>query len=428
MPHPDHSPSGLTPAGQPPAELATPAAAALASVVPPTLMVTTADDYLPGPGPWAALLGRQLLIGLLLGGAALTLWPMRETVRAGGMVRPSGENTLVQSEQGGSLQQVLVKPNQEVAAGALLAVFDSRPLRLEQQQLQREVLALERQLAMARGEQHSLSTQAEALRGVNRSLTSASRQGVAQAQSALGYERRELERYRSLAEQGAVPRSLLEERQVRRVVSESELLKAVQGVAEQQSRGVSELARLRQAEFQARSAASELHKQLLQRTTRLEQLARAIGQTRVVAPIGGSVVSTALRHPGQVLRAGEPLAVIAPAAAPLELRVQVPSESIRELRPGQQATVRIDACPTAEFGVLPARVQSVAADVAPRQGAGQAEGRASGYEVVLTTQRLHLQGRDSRCTLRPGMAVTADVVTRRTTVLMFLLNKLRVWG
>ena len=391
--------------------------------VPPTLMVATADDYLPGPGPWASLLGRQLLVAVLVGSAALGFWPMRETVRASGTVRPSGENSVVQSEQGGSLLQVLVKPNQQVSAGALLAVFDSRALQLEQQQLTREIQALERQLAMARGEQQSLTTQAEALRGVNRSLTSASRQGVAQAQSALLYERRELERYRALAAEGAVPRSLVEERQVRRVVSESELLKSVQGVAEQQSRGVNELARLRQAEFQARSSADELHKQLLQRVMRSQQLERAIGQTRVLAPISGSVVSTALRHPGQVLRAGEPLAVIAPGAAPLEVRVQVPSESISPLRPGQKATVRIGACPTAEFGVLPARVQSVAADVMPQQ-----DSKASGYDVVLTSQRRDLQGRGTRCALRPGMAVTADVVTRHTTVLMFLLNKLRIWG
>ncbi|MEX0588787.1 MAG: HlyD family efflux transporter periplasmic adaptor subunit [Cyanobium sp.] len=393
------------------------------SSVPPTLMLATADDYLPGPGPWASLLGRQLLVAMLVGSAALGFWPMRETVRASGMVRPSGENSVVQSEQGGSLQQVMLKPNQQVRVGAVLAVFDSRPLQLERQQLKQEVQALERQLGMARGEQQSLATQAEALRGVNRSLTSASRQGVAQAQSALTYERRELDRYRSLAAAGAVPRSLAEERQVRQVVSESELLKAVQGVAEQQARGVSELARLRQAEFQARSSADELHKQLLQRVMRLQQLERAIDQSRVLAPISGSVVSTALRHPGQVLRAGEPLAVIAPAAAPLEIRVQVPSESISPLRPGQQASVRIGACPTAEFGVLPARVQSVAADVAPQQ-----ENKASGYDVVLTSKRRDLQGRGTSCALRPGMAVTADVVTRQTTVLMFLLNKLRILG
>ena len=392
-------------------------------VLPAVLLVTTADDFLPQPGPWAAGLGRWLLALMLVGGGSLTVWPMRETVRADGAVRPSGENSVVQSEQGGTLQRVLVQPNRNVRAGSLLAEFDNRSLQLERQQMQQEQEALRRQLAMARGEQQSLAAQADALRDLNRSLTQASRQGVAQARTTLDYERGELERYRGLAAEGAVPRSLVEERQARRVVTESEVLKALQGVAEQEARGVSELARLRQAEFQARSAADELHKQVLQRETRLRQLERAIAQTRVLAPIDGSVVSTALRHAGQVLQAGEPLAVIAPQTAPLDVRLQVQPESISQVQPGQAATVRISSCPTAEFGVLPARVESVAADVQPRQ-----EDRPSSYDVVLKPERRELRGRTTACTLRPGMAVVADVVTRRTTVLMFLLNKLRLRG
>jgi multidrug efflux pump subunit AcrA (membrane-fusion protein) len=392
-------------------------------VLPPALIETSADDFLPQPGPWTSSLGRCLLALTLVGSSALALWPMRETVRAEGAVRPLGENSVVQSEQGGTLQRVLVQPNQNVRAGGLLAEFDNRSLAVERQQLQQEQAALRRQLTMARGEQQSLATQAQALQGVNQSLTLASRQGVAQARTALDYERGELERYRSLAAEGAVPRSVVEERQARQIVSESEVLKALQGVAEQQARGVSELARLRQAEFQARSAADELNKQVLQRDTRLQQLERAITQTKVVAPIDGSVVSTALRHAGQVLQAGEPLAVIAPQTAPLDVRLQVPPESISQVETGQAAMLRISACPTAEFGVLPARVKSVAADVQPRQ-----DNRASGYEVVLRPERRQLNGRGTVCALRPGMAVVADVITRRTTVLMFLLNKLRVAG
>lgn len=406
-----------TPANSPPAgKLSAP-------VLPPALMVTTAEDFLPQPGPWASGLGQLLLVTMVLGAGALTLWPMRETVRADGAVRPSGENSVVQSEQGGTLQRVLVQPNQSVRAGSLLAEFDNRSLQLELQQVQQEQEALRRQLSMARGEQQSLAAQAEALRDVNQSLTQASRQGVAQARTTLDFERGELERYRSLAAEGAVPRSVVEERQARRIVTESEVLKALQGVAEQEARGVSELARLRQAEFQARSAADELHKQVLQRQTRLRQLERAIAQTRVLAPLDGSVVSTALRHAGQVLQAGEPLAVIAPQSAPLDVRLQVPPESISQVKPGQAATVRISACPTAEFGVLPARVESMAADVQARQ-----QDKPGSYEVVLKPERRELHGRSTTCALRPGMAVVADVVTRRTTVLMHLLNKLRLGG
>ena len=37
-------------------------------VLPPTLMGVSSDDFLPGPGPWASALGRQLLLVLTLGG------------------------------------------------------------------------------------------------------------------------------------------------------------------------------------------------------------------------------------------------------------------------------------------------------------------------------------------------------------------------
>lgn len=392
-------------------------------VLPSTLMDLSADDFLPQPGPWTSNLGRWLLTLTLLGSGGLALWPMRETVRAGGAVRPTGENAVVQSEQGGTVRQVMVQPNQSVRAGSVLAEFDNRSLRAERQQLLQEQEALGRQLTMARGEQQSLATQADALRAVNQSLTQASRQGVAQARAALNFERGELDRYRGLAAEGAVPRSVVEERQARQLVSESEVLKSLQGVAEQQARGVNELARLRQAEFQARSQADELHKQLLQKQTRLQQLDRAIAQTRVVAPINGSVVSTALRHSGQVLQAGIPLVVIAPQTAPLDVNLQVAPESISQVEQGQEAMLRISACPTAEFGVLPARVRSVAADVQPQQN-----NKTSGYEVVLAPKHRQLNGRGSVCALRPGMAVVADVITRRTTVLMFLLNKLRLTG
>jgi multidrug efflux pump subunit AcrA (membrane-fusion protein) len=89
-------------------------------------MPVDGEDFLPGPGPWASALGRQLILLFLLGFGAMAVWPMRETVTASGVVRPTGENNVIQSEQGGTLQRVLMKPNQVVQPGDLLAVFDSR--------------------------------------------------------------------------------------------------------------------------------------------------------------------------------------------------------------------------------------------------------------------------------------------------------------
>jgi hypothetical protein len=46
--------------------------------------------------------------------------------------------------------------------------------------------------------------------------------------------------------------------------------------------------------------------------------------------------------------------------------------------------------------------------------------------LLLRPERRQLQGRQGTCLLRPGLDVVGDVLTRRTTVLMYLLNKLRL--
>lgn len=395
------------------------------SVLPPTLQLVSSDDFLPGPGPWASALGRQLLVLLGVGALALAIWPMRETVSAPGVVRPRGENTLVQSEQGGTVRRVLLRQNQSVRAGELLAVFDSRPLQAERRQLEVELSALQAQAEQARNEQASLAAQTTALERLSTSLTESSRRGVEQAQAALAFDRSELRRYRSLQSSGAVPRSMVEEKQTRQLVSQSEVLKALQGVTEQRARGLSELARLRQSSSQARSSADELRKQVAQRRARLQQVERGLELASVRAPITGSVLSTNLRHNGQVMQPGEVVAVLAPYSSRYELKLQVPAERISQLRPGQKATMKVSACPTAEFGVLPARVTSVSADTLPQSGE-PSTAAAAVYEVVLHPLQTSLKGRQGSCILRPGMKLSGDVVTRRTTVLAFLLNKLRL--
>jgi multidrug efflux pump subunit AcrA (membrane-fusion protein) len=412
-----------------------PNSTALVAALPPTLMPVDGEDFLPGPGPWASALGRQLILLFLLGFGAMAVWPMRETVRASGVVRPTGENNVIQSEQGGTLQRVLMRPNQVVQPGDLLAVFDSRSVQAERQQLRDELATLERQAQQARAEQSSLDSQFTALNGITTSLTESSRRNVEQARASLNFENSELQRYRSLLESGAVPRSLVDEKQARQIMGEAEVLKAMQSVSEQRARGLSELARLQQSASQARSSADELSKQVAQRRARLLQVQRAIDFATVRSPIHGSVVTTNLNHSGQVLQPGEVMAVLAPLSQRYQAKLQVPADSISHIKVGQYATLKISACPTSEFGVMPAVVRNLSADTVPtaaQPGSAMAAqspllGRgASAYEVVVEPKYTSLKGRLGNCQLRLGMEVNADIVTRRTTVFAYLMNKLRI--
>jgi multidrug efflux pump subunit AcrA (membrane-fusion protein) len=121
------------------------------------------------------------------------------------------------------------------------------------------------------------------------------------------------------------------------------------------------------------------------------------------------------------------MAVLAPASDRLMIKLLVPPDVISQVRTGQKASLRVASCPTAEFGVLTARVLSVGADTQTQRAADGGAG-ASAYEVLVQPKSNSLSGRKETCQLRLGMQITGDIVTRRTTVLGFLLNKLRIQG
>ena len=383
---------------------------------------STCADFLPAPGHWTRGLSRLLLGSMVVAAGSLVFWPLSETVRAAGLVRPAGENTLIQSEMGGKVLTVHLSPNQTVKAGDILVRLDTTSLIDERDQLRSELSALERQEGQARNEQDSLATQVSALNTLTHSLTEESRRTAAQARASLRFDSSELSRYESLLHSGAVARSLVEEKEARRQVSEAEVLKAIQGISEQQARGLHELARLRQSVSQARTAADELSKQVSQRRTRLQLVERSLRSSTLRAPRAGSVVSTMLRHPGQVIRPGDVVAVLAPNDEQLMVNLKVPARDISQVRPGQRVTLKVSGCPVTEFGVLPALVRSISADLVPIGNSAQ----ASSYQVLVQPQQRELLGRTDRCVVRQGMDVQGDIITRRTTVWSFLMTKLRV--
>lgn len=378
-------------------------------------------DFLPPPDRWSARLTQLLVVLLAASGISLAFWPLRETVRAEGLVRPAGENTLIQSENGGTVRAVRLRPNQTVAAGALLASLDDRDLLAQRQQLREELAALRRQERQARQEEQLLEQQEQALVRLSAALTETSRRSSAQAQASLRFERSQVERYKSLLASGAVARNLLEEMEARSQVGEAEVAKSQQAVVEQQARALSERARLRQGTSQSLSAAEELSKQVAQRQARLQAVERALVQTRLRAPQAGSIVSTVLRHPGQVIRAGETVAILAPYGAAVEVSLAVPARDISQIKVGQPVSLRVSGCPIPEFGVLAGVVQSISADLVP----GTSINQPDRYRVLVKPRSRTLLGKAASCPVREGMDVVADVLTRRTTVLTFLLNKLR---
>ena len=107
----------------------------------------------------------------------------------------------------------------------------------------------------------------------------------------------------------------------------------------------------------------------------------------------------------------------------------MPSEQIDDLKSQQQADLKLSGCPYPDFGTMKASVASIAPDTGLTQAESGVEGfgrQFDGYKVNLQPRSLELVAGERRCKLRQGMKLKADIVTRRETVLQFIMRKVRL--
>ena len=392
--------------------------------VPALLTPLQADDFLPELGGWSKTLGQRALAVGAASVLALALWPWQETVRAGGVIRPAGENTIVQSQLDGVVAKVLVKENQQVKPGQALAELDRRSLENERRKLEAELNQSLAQQLDSQAQSLDVRQQTQATRLLNQAQLNSAQRDLDSAASTLRYREVELKRYRSLLSSGAVAATVIEEKQAQAVLARNDLAKARQALREQQARGEAELARLGQGSNQASRESRELTKQVDQARARLEEVKRALLNSVIKAPKAGTVIVNNLRHAQQVIRAGEVLAQIAPDRGNLHVKLTVPSTDVGSIKANQPAYLRIAGCPYPEFGVLNAKVLSISADtIAAASGNNNA---LPGFQVSLQPSAKPLKSGNRSCLLRQGMDVQADIVTRQTTILGFILTKLRL--
>ena len=394
-------------------------------IIPAQLTPLQADDFLPELGGWSKTLGQRVLAVGAVSVLALAVWPWQETVRAAGVIRPAGENTIVQSQLDGVLARVWVKDNQQVKQGEPLAELDRRSLDNERRKLEGELTQSLAQQRDSRASSLDVQQQAQATRLLNNAQRNSAQRDIDSAASTVRYREKELKRYRSLLSSGAVAETVIEEKQAQAVLARNEFAKARQAMREQEARGAAELARLGQGSNQTAQEERELKKQVEQIRARLEELKRALLNSVIRAPKSGSVIVSNLRHAQQVIRSGEVLAQIAPSQGDLQVKLTVPSSDVGTIKASQQAYLRIAGCPYPEFGVLEARVLSISADTINQSDGGDGRGPA-GFQVSLKPSTKPLTNGDRRCALRHGMDVQADIVTRKTTILGFILTKLRL--
>ena len=140
-------------------------------------------------------------------------------------------------------------------------------------------------------------------------------------------------------------------------------------------------------------------------------------QTLIVAPVAGVITSLSVRGAGSVLQAGQDLAAIAPAGARLVVEAQVMNKDIALIEQGLPVKLKFDAFPFQDYGVMDGKVVTVALDA-------QAEQKSS-YKVMIAPAQTSINAYNKTIPLRPGLTLTAELVTERKSVLNLLLEPFR---
>lgn len=369
--------------------------------------------------------GRQgwLLAALFVAVLVFAVWAsffhIDEVARASGEVIASSRVQIIQSVDGGVLEQLLVQEGDRVEPGQLLARLNQTRFGASVGEVEARLFALRAKVVRLRAE----------VTGATRLIFSddllARSAETARIEEALFRQRRQGldEELRTL--KVAVTLSQKEQRIVEQLyangdASGTELLRVQRTLNEAEARLVNrrnnflEEARVELAKAEDEIAQSE------QTLTRRKQEQQDSVFTAVVPGIVKNIRVTTV---GGVLRAGEELMQIVPVDDELMIEAKVSTADISRVVPGLDATIRFDTFDYTIFGGVKGQVVYVSAD-------SLKEETNRGIDIYY---RVRVKPSDSPVTtttgrtleILPGMTAQVDIRTGERSLMDYLLKPLR---
>jgi len=145
----------------------------------------------------------------------------------------------------------------------------------------------------------------------------------------------------------------------------------------------------------------------------------SLRHTTITAPVGGVITALDVRSAGAVLQPGQTIASIAPSGARLVVEAQVLNKDIAFIEKGLPAKLKFDAFPFQDYGTLEGTVIEVSPDAQLDKGLG------SFYKVTIVPRQTQIAAKGKILPLRPGLALTAEIITERKSILSLILAPFR---
>ncbi|MBW4458439.1 MAG: HlyD family secretion protein [Nostoc indistinguendum CM1-VF10] len=416
------------------------------------------DEFLPPITRWLTL-GDSFLV-VTVGTAILlgTVFKYNVTIKAPATVRPTGETRVVQAATEGTVKSILVRENQSVKQRQVVATLDSSRLQTQRKQLQDNIQAFYKKLEQTSNQLRVIDNQIAAETDfMKRTVISAQADlqrsqrdfkeqqitvntDVEEAEIALELARVELKQYQRLTHTGAVAKLQIKEKEQAFKAAQIKLKRAKaalnpsvapviiakEQISQQRAKGKSTLATLNKNREDLLQQRVELQNQRSYASRELQQVGIELDKSVLRSPTDGVILNLALRNLGQTVGTGEAIAQVTPAHTPLVIKALVATQDIGKVALGQTVKLQISAYPYPDYGTLEGTVSAIAPDTVA-QPQGTITGAATSYyQVTIQPEKSYLVMGDRQYPIQSGMEARADIISRRETVLRFILRKIRL--
>ncbi|SEP42912.1 hemolysin D [Methylobacterium sp. ap11] len=405
--------------------------------------------------------------------AAALLWSVLGTVDvvavAAGKVIPSSKVKVIQPMEIGAVRAIHVANGQHVAEGDLLVQLDSTLATADEAQARQALLAArvtearstallayldgkptgfvppeglpaateagEAQFLRASIAEHEAQAASLRQQAAQRAaeLTSAQAE-VTKLRRTLPLIDEQLEARRHLTNQGSFARlKLLEYEQLR--IEHTQNIEVQTANAERARAAITaiEAESRRLHEALAKTAVTELLQARDKAQAAAEDLRKAVRRRELLqlrAPVAGTVQQLAVATIGGVVQPAQPLMIIVPDGAEIEVEAHLLNKDVGFVREGQPVRVKIEAFPFTEHGLVPGIVEGISRDAidlsqpaaAPRDDKGRPlqPGLVYAARIRLLRTSIRVRGRDQD--LGPGLSVQAEIKTGERRIIQYLLS------
>lgn len=365
----------------------------------------------------------RLRLGIWGGATALALFVLwahfaeiGQVTRGQGQIIASSRTQVIQSQDGGVLDALLVREGDEVQRGQVLARLERTKFESSYREMHARLGALSAAAARLQSEVFGTplrfgpeTSGYPEFRANQTALLRKRSEAIDQEIAALGrmraIARRELDMNEPLLQSGDV--SMTDILRLQRQVAELEgqitnrRNKYLQDSQADLTKTEEDLASVRQTLVQ-----------------RQDQLAN----TELTAPLKGKVKNVRVTTRGGVLRPGDELMQIVPVDDALLVEARVKPADVAFLKPGQDVSVKIDAYDYTVYGTLKGRLTLVSADTISEDAR---QGEPAYYRVQVQTESPRFSRRPQESLqLQPGMTATIEISNGKNTVLNYLLKPL----